>query len=107
MDPRVVDRVRRFLPLSFVVLVAAGVEIAIKARKVTTRDFETDAMARSEVIAGRLKIDFELVNFSRLHPHFLIKAFAITRAQDALLYVEGRTIGINVDEFSCKVRVRR
>src|SRR5215510_14224562 len=100
------NRVRRHFPFSLVVLIATRVEITVEARKVTARDFQTDPVSGSEVITGGLKIDLDLVNFSLLHPNFLVKTFAITRAQNTLLHVESATIRLNIHEFCREVSVQ-
>ena len=82
------DDIFRHDGLSFVVIIPAGVQVAVKAREIAAGDFKADAVAREKVIAGCVQVDSQGVYFSGFHPDFSLEALAITRAQDAVLQVE-------------------
>src|SRR6185369_5391118 len=103
---RVMDRVGRDFPLSLVVVIATRVEVAIETREVTARNLEANTMTRQEIIARRLQIDPDFVNFPLLHPDFLVEALAVTSAQNAFLNVEGCGVRVNIDKLGGEIRIQ-
>src|SRR4029453_10356930 len=85
----VMDGVARGNPSDLVVVAAAGVEVAVVARKAAARDLETHAVSRTEVVARGLEVDAQAVRSPRLHPHLLCEPLPIPGAQDGLLDVVG------------------
>src|SRR4029453_19644855 len=81
----VMDGVVRGNPADLVVVAAAGVEVAVVARKAAARDLEADAVSRTEVVARGLEVDAQAVRSPRLHPHLPAESLAIARAGDGLL----------------------
>src|SRR6185437_12319546 len=78
----------RHLPYRFVEIIAARIEIPVEARKIGTADFESNAMAGREVVAGRIHGYVDGVDLPRLHPHLLFEALAIARSQYTVLQIE-------------------
>ena len=90
--------VTRDYAFRLVEVVSTGVQIAIEAREVAARDFDTNAMARLEVIARDHRSKRDLVNFPRLHPHFrFVIPVTIAHALDRLVEVVSAAVGIDVD----------
>src|SRR5690348_12912843 len=58
---RVMDRVARSDPLAAGFVVLARVQVAIEARKVGAGNLQADAMARREVVTGRVQVDANFV----------------------------------------------
>src|SRR6185437_15933948 len=69
--------------LRFVVIVAAGIQVAIKARKIAARHFNPQRMAGGEVVAGLHRLKFYFVDLAWFHPgQRLVVSIAITHALD-------------------------
>src|SRR5882724_3921159 len=71
------DGVTRQSPLGLIVVVPAGVQIAVEAREVATGDLQANAMSRAEVVARGVEIDHHFVCLARFHPDLLVKTLQI------------------------------
>src|ERR1039458_6595829 len=67
--PGMVHRGVRHHALRLVVVIAAGIHIAVEAREVTARYLDTDTMPRREVVTRGHGLQRHLVHLTRLHPH--------------------------------------
>ena len=99
---RVVHPVFGLQPLRLAVVVAAGIQVALKAREVAARHLESDAVARTEVVGRGLEVDDQLVEAARFHPHLLAVPLAVARPKDPLLHVEGFAVRIDVHQLAVK-----
>src|SRR5262245_816544 len=97
----------RSYPLRLIVIVTAGIQVAVEARKVAARNLYANAVARRKVIACDLQINLHFVDFTRLHPYFPDKSFTMSGSQDSLLHVVGDTVRVNIHELDRKVGVPR
>src|SRR5262245_48471939 len=102
-----VDLILGGYPFGLVVIIATSVQVAVESGEVTTRDFDADAVAGAEIVAGGFEIDRDLVDLARFHPDFFSEAFAIAGAQDALLHVVGGAIGVDVHQFRGEIGIFR
>src|SRR5579884_1929971 len=89
IDAGVVHDVVRHHPAGLVVVVAAGVQVAVEARKVTAGDFYAQPVAGEEIVAEINGLEGDLVDLSRLHPdgRFVV-AVAVAHALDVFGEVE-------------------
>src|SRR5690349_4777778 len=89
-----------------IVIVAAGVEVAVEAREVAARDFHPDLMAGGEIIARCHRLQRDLVYLTVLHPdRRTLVTLAVAQALDGFIEVVGGTIGRDVDKFYRHVRI--
>src|SRR4051812_46195020 len=94
-------------PCGFVVVVAAGVEVAVPAREVAAADFDADAVAGAKFVGGGFEVDAGFVDGPGFEPDTAVEPLAVTQAQDALLDVEGAAVRVDIDEFGSDVGVTR
>ena len=81
----------------FVVVVPAGIQIAIEARKITAGNFHAQPVPGEKIIAEIDWLESDFVNFFRLHPdRRFVVAVAIAHALDVFNQIERTAIGINV-----------
>src|SRR5580704_18149926 len=66
---RMMHRVVRDHALFFVVIVAAGVEVAVETRKIAAGNFDAKLMSSLEVVAGIQRLQRDFVGFARFHPN--------------------------------------
>ena len=76
----VMNRIRRNLRQSICAQRAAGIWVGIEARAIRTADMNCDPMSLVEDDASRPEVDFEFVDLSLLHKHFMVEALAESRA---------------------------
>ncbi len=88
-----------------VVVVAAGVQVAVEAREVGAGDFDADAVACAEEVAGVHRGEGDLVDLVLLHPDGLVVALAVAKALDGLVEVVGGAVGQDVDDLDGDVGV--
>src|SRR6185437_7164164 len=92
--------------LRLVEVVTARVQITIKARKVTARDLDTNAMTGFEVIAGHHWPKRHLVDLAVFHPDFrFVISVAIAHALNRLVEIVRTTVRIDVDQLDGKISV--
>ena len=101
------NRIRRHNPLALVVVVSAGVEVAIQPWEVTARNFHTNSVPRLEIVCGGVEVDMHFVHASLVHEHPPVEALAVASPQDSLLHVVRTAVGMHVHYFDRKVRVSR
>ena len=89
----------------FVVVVAAGVEVAIEAGEVGSGDLDADAVAGGEEVGGDHGGEGDLVDFAVLHPDGFVVAVTVAEALDGLIEVVGGAVGENVDDLDGDVGV--
>src|ERR1700756_5204146 len=90
----------------FVVVVPAGVEIAVKAREVTARHFDSNAVAGRKVVTRVHGLERYLVYLPRLHPHKrFVVAIAIAEALNGFIKIVSSAIGIDIDDLCGKISV--
>src|SRR5690242_8237826 len=99
------DRVSRNDPVLLVVVVPAGIEVALEMREAAARDFNADAMARGERVARDEWRDVDLINFARLHEHRLLPSLTPPYPLDALVEVERFTIRTDIHQLDREIRV--
>ena len=91
-----------------VVVVAAGVQVAVEPREVAARHLDAQPVPRLEVVARRERLQRDLVDLARLHPHRrLLVALAPPHALDRLVEVVGAPVGVDVDHLDGEVGVLR
>src|SRR5689334_17954685 len=66
---RMMHRVMRDYALRLIVIVAAGVQVAIEAREIAARYFNADTMPGGEPVARGQRLQGHLVHLVLLHPH--------------------------------------
>ncbi len=88
-----------------VVVVAAGVEVAVEAGEVGAGDLDADSVAGVEVVAGVHWGEGDLVDLVFFHPDGFVVAFTVAEALDGLVEVVGRAVGEDVDDFDGDVGV--
>src|SRR5262245_55277272 len=93
------------LPLRFVVVVASGVQVTLEAREIAARNFEPDAVTRTEVVTRDLQINLDFVSLAFLHPYLLVVTLAVTGAQDSFVNVEGCAVRIDINELRREIGV--
>jgi len=90
----------------FIVVVAAGVEVAVVAREVAAAYLDAKLFAGSEVSAGLRRLEGDLVDLVFFHEHGgLVVAFAVADALDIFVYVVGGAVGEDFDELEGEVSV--
>src|SRR5215510_4605048 len=95
---RVMDGVARDDALRFVIILPARVQVPIEAREVAARHFESNPVARLEIIASRHRLQRYLVYLSGLHPdQGLVIAVPIPHPLYSLVKVIGPPVRIDVD----------
>src|SRR5439155_22980873 len=102
-----VNRLRRVRAFGVHAEWVSRVWVAIKPREVAAGDFQTDAMALFEEVAGDPQIDSVLLDCFRLKEFGLGHSFAKASAEYSLAEIEGATIRIDIDEFSREIGVLR
>ena len=87
----------------------AGVGIAVPAREVAASDVQANAMALLEDVAGGPQVDDVFVGFARLNQRGrgALREIAVAGANDAIVKILGVAIGIDIDEASDKIGIRR
>src|SRR2546425_1244648 len=85
----------------------SAVRVSVKARKVAAGDFEPDAMAALEEIAGDPKINLERLCLARLEQEFPGRAVPVARADDAIAQVVGLSVRVHVRQLGGKIRIAR
>ena len=70
-----------------VVVVAAGVEVAVEAREVGAGDLDADSVAGVEVVAGVHRRERDFVDLVFFHPDGLVVAVAVAEALDGFVEV--------------------
>src|SRR5207244_8529806 len=91
----------------------AGIRIDVESREVAARYVDADAVPTFEDERGRIHLDRELVNLSRLHQLRFLQRIAIARTDDGIRYIEidtGRKVvvrRININQLRGEVRVER
>src|ERR1700739_160847 len=101
-----VDLVVCSYAFDFVVIAAAGVEVAVEAREIAAADFDAELFARSEVVAGLHGLEGDLVDLVLFHEDGrLVVAFAVAGALDVFVDVVGGAVGENIDELDGEVGV--
>ena len=85
----------------------AGIQVAVKAREIAAGNFQADAVAGVEDVAGGPKIDGERIDLAGDERRGGGLGVAILGAEDSLGEIDGRAIGSDVDEFGGEVRVDR
>jgi hypothetical protein len=103
--PAMMDRVVRNHAFRLIIVIAAGVQIAIEAGEVAARNLHTDAMARCEIVARHHGGHRQFVHFTVLHPDLLVEAIAVAGAEDRFIQVVRNAVGVNVNQFCSEVRV--
>src|SRR5271163_4808490 len=88
-----------------VVVVAAGVHVAIEAGKVRAGDLDANAVAWGEVVAGVHGRQHNLVDLAGLHPDGLVVAVAPAQALDGLVEIVGGAVGIDIEDLCGNVSV--
>src|SRR6266571_3935600 len=76
----------------------SAVRISVKARKVAAGNFEPDAMAALEEIAGDPKINLERLCLARREQEFLGRAVPVARADDAIAQIVGLSVRMHVHQ---------
>ena len=104
---RVVDRVVRHPPLGLVVVVAAGVQVAVVAGEVAARDLDPQPVAGAEHVRGREWAECHLVDRARFHADVPVEAVPVPHAQDRVVQVDGAAIGVDMGELDGEVGVGR
>src|SRR5258707_9614422 len=82
-----------------VVVVAAGVQVAVEAGEVGAGDLDADSVAGVEVVAGVHRREGNLVDLVFFHPDGLVVAITVAEALDSLVQVVGSAVGKDVDDF--------
>src|ERR1017187_15573 len=101
-----VHGVVRHHTLGLVVVIAAGVEVAVETREVAARYFDPDAVAGGEVIAGGHGLERHAIYFAGFQPgQRLVVSVAIAQAPDGLVQVVGRAVGVHVDQLHCEIGI--
>jgi hypothetical protein len=90
---------------TFVIIVAARIQVAIKARKVAAGNLQADAVSRWKVIARGVQVYGQVVNLTGLHPDLLVESLAVSRPENPILKVERRPVGINIDKLRREIGV--
>src|ERR1700690_57840 len=85
-------------------VIAAGVEVAVEAGKVTAADFNAQFVTRGEINAGLHRLKRNLVNLVLLHKHgrFVI-SLAIADTLDVFIDVISGSIGQRIDKSYSEV----
>src|SRR5262245_66299087 len=95
------DGVTRDGALRFVIILPARVQVPVEAREVAARHFESNPVARLEIIASRHRLQRYLVYFSGLHPdQGLVVAVPIPHTLDSFVQVIGSAVRIDVADFA-------
>ncbi len=84
----------------------AGIWVAVEARKVGRRNFDTDAVAFPEHVAGDTEVDFVFVDPVGFEQGRVGKAFAVSSTQDAVAEIFGVTRRGDIYELGRPVGVR-
>jgi len=80
----------------------AGVEVAVEAREVARRDFEANAVAFEEDVAGGPEVDFVFVDLAGLDEFGFAAGFAIAGAENSFGEVLRVPVGPDIDELAVK-----
>ena len=105
---RMVHHIVRDDGLRFIVVVAARVQVAIKAREIAARDFDTKTMPRCEIIAGIQGLQRHLVHLPVLHHHWcFIVSLTIAHALNRFVEIVCATVRIHIDNLDGEVGVFR
>src|SRR5579864_889601 len=104
--PGMVNCGMRRYALALIVVVASGVQVAIKAREVAAGHFDADAMSRGEIVARVHGLQNDFVNLVLFQPgKRLIVAVAVAQALDGLVKVVGSPIRKYIDQLDGHVGV--
>ena len=88
-------------PCDSLYVVAAGVEVAVEARKVAAADFDAQLVSGREVVAGFHGLKRDFVDLVLLHPHGrLVIALAVADALDVFVDVIRGAVGQHFDRAS-------
>src|SRR5262252_3915485 len=63
-------------PRGLVVVVAAGVQVAVEAWEIAARDLDANPMTAAEVVTRGFKVNGHGIDLARLHPHFVCEPLA-------------------------------
>src|SRR4051794_9259155 len=80
----------------------AGIEIAIKARKVAAGNFQAQSVATQKDVAGGPEIKRDFINLPWVHQSGVLRRVTVAHAKNTFRQVLGKSVGRNVDELSGK-----
>src|ERR1035438_2246247 len=93
---------------AFVEVLTASIQVSIEARKVAARYLDANAMPGREEVAGRHRLERNLVHLARFRPYWgLVVSVAIAEPLDGLIQVVGSAVGIYVQHLHREVGVLR
>ncbi len=70
--------------LRFIVVISAGVQIAVESGKVAAGDFNANPVSGSEIITGRHRLEFYFVDFVRCFPILSLVENFVTESVSAV-----------------------
>ena len=80
-----VDGIIGYNPRSFVVIVASGIHISIKAREVGATHLDADAVSFIKIVGGTHGGQLNFVDLSFFHPYFLVVSFSVAYPLDGFV----------------------
>ena len=99
------NRIGRLHPVSPTARVFARVQIAVKAWKIATRDFQAQHVPLQENVRRGPQIEAEFVGLTRIHELDSFRGFAVTGPQDSLREILRKAIRPNVHHLRGEVRI--
>ncbi len=100
-----IDHLPRLLERGLVGERAAGIRIAIEARKVAARDFDAYGMAGEKHVARYACVDHQRINLSWLGEFSLFQSVPVTHSQDAIRQITRLTVRKHVHQLGRKVGI--
>src|SRR5882757_1410839 len=89
----------------FVVVIGAGVQVAVEAGEVGAGDLDADSVAGVKVVAGVHRGEGDLVDLVFFHPDGFVISVTVAQALDGFVEVVGGAVGEYVDDFDGDVGV--
>ena len=86
-------------------LIFTSVHVAVEARKIAARDFETQTVAGAKYIARRPQVDDEPVDLAGVHENWARLRIAIARPNDSFGQIFREAVGPDVHEFAGEIGV--
>ncbi len=84
---------------------AAGVGVAVETREVAAGDFQADAVALLEFIAGHAGVNDDGVDVPGLREHRFFERLAVAEPQDSVGQVAGRAVRKDIDQLGSEIGV--
>ena len=99
------DGVRRQHALALIKVIPASIQISFESWKITTGDFDTDAVSRCESVAGYHGTDVHFIHITRLHKDGILPAISPTHALYGLVEVVSRAVRVNIEQLDSQISV--